>query len=561
MEKQKQSISRFASLLGTSGSSCIKERDILFCFSNSVGADDIVCSVPSLDMKVGDESDVLPKVGEHRKELSSNNHLQKLNAARPVMEVSVLNNTVDANADAAALEQKAAERLCTKSSWTKSTICYAPHALSKNVGEAFTTLVDSRVRAWTLLLFRHSLSSGDSTSRSRLLSMLSAKIKVNSALTTLKTLPLPENAASQANISSVILPLLFEAKCEIELQHRTDKVTLRAPGTILGTFEKNDTGESTANLCSVNINLDTGALLSSMVDQARLAVFRTVAKISSNDDAVKAMAMMPKISKVMPPPSSAKLSSFSSSLRLTATKAAQGENGGVPKLEKARHSALRLNSVLHGKSFNKVQAASSLVGSRKNRSVQWNHPMQLPTTPNSVEPSPKRLRMTHTSAQLKSIKSFGRPHAGDFGSGARNATFGEFGGAATWGRNGKMVHAPSPVNSVRRDFLDPGAGLEPGRNASFSKLSSARQLKNYSINGLSSKPLNNSSSTGLSSKLLKHSSIAGLTSKLLKNSTISGLSRNSNNNSVSRFPKSIPRTATESEALYLRYIRAKQNND
>jgi hypothetical protein len=118
--------------------------------------------------------------------------------------------------------------------WTKSTLVYASGAVSTNLVNSFSTRVDSRVRAWTLLLLKHSLSTGDSESRSRLLRILAAIIKVNSADITFKTLSLPDAASGKPNEDEVILPLLFEAVLHITIQGRPETVTLRAPGTISG---------------------------------------------------------------------------------------------------------------------------------------------------------------------------------------------------------------------------------------------------------------------------------------------------------------------------------------
>jgi hypothetical protein len=132
------------------------------------------------------------------------------------------------------VEQQAAQSLGSLTSWTKSSLMYAASAISKNVSDSFSSLVDSRVRAWTLLLLRHSLTTGDSASRSRLLSMLSSIIKVHSAKTAFKTLPLPKSAVNQPKEADVILPLLLEVDMQVSIQNKVDTVTLRAPGTIAG---------------------------------------------------------------------------------------------------------------------------------------------------------------------------------------------------------------------------------------------------------------------------------------------------------------------------------------
>lgn len=233
-------MSRFASLMGTKSypsdgnqvepSSSAREKELLSCFSSSLSDDAVVCTIPSLDMRLSEDGqNPLPEVGQHMETDGPNSGLH------PVMEASVLSSAADATADAAKLEQKAAQRLCTITSWTKSSIIYAANALCKNVLNSFSSLVASRIRSWTLLMFRHSLSSGDAPSRSRLLSMLAAAVKIKSSSSSFKTLPLPPNAAGQTKEADVILPLIVEVVLEIALQDRTDTVTLRAPGTISGT--------------------------------------------------------------------------------------------------------------------------------------------------------------------------------------------------------------------------------------------------------------------------------------------------------------------------------------
>jgi hypothetical protein len=250
VSKQEEVVSKFAALLGTKGtqkdtvaSSLLKSdpiaaasRELMLCLSKDVEHHEVICTLPSLDMRKADEDagvNPLPKVGEHRQTESV------LAAAGeektvPQMAASVLNNAADASAKAAQVEQQAAQSLGSLTSWTKSSLVYAASAISKNVSDSFSSLVDSRVRAWTLLLLRHSLTTGDSASRSRLLSMLSSIIKVHSAKTAFKTLPLPKSAVNQPKEADVILPLLLEVDMQVSIQNKVDTVTLRAPGTIAG---------------------------------------------------------------------------------------------------------------------------------------------------------------------------------------------------------------------------------------------------------------------------------------------------------------------------------------
>ena len=253
--EQEQVVSRFAALLGTKGiqkdpvaSSLLSpdleaavSRDLLMCLSKSIDSHEVICTLPSLDMrKVDEDTGVgpLPKVGEHRHTKVFDIMTGTRERAVPQMAASVLGNAADASAKAAQVEQKAAQSLGSLTSWTKSSVIYAPSAISKNVSDSFSSLVDSRVRAWTLLLLRHSLTTGDSASRSRLLSMLSSIIKVRSAKTAFKTIPLPEAAAGQPKEADVILPLLLEVELEVSIQNKVDMVTLRAPGTIAGKSRK-----------------------------------------------------------------------------------------------------------------------------------------------------------------------------------------------------------------------------------------------------------------------------------------------------------------------------------
>ncbi|KAG7353954.1 hypothetical protein IV203_003310 [Nitzschia inconspicua] len=467
--KQDEIASKFASLLGTKGVSVRKDsvasslvksdpkamasRELLLCLSKSIENHEVICTLPSLDMRKLDEDtgsiSPLPKVGEHfqaeliQKGMSTDKTL-------PQMEASVLHNAADASAKAAQVEQKAAQSLGAMTSWTKSSLVYAPTAISENAANSFSSLVDSRVRAWTLLLLRHSLTTGDSASRSRLLSMLSSIIKVNSAETAFKTLPLPESAAQQPKEADVILPLLLEVDLQISIQSQDDVVTLRAPGTISANFDR--FGDPLGSgLKNADIRLDTGALLDSMVQQARMVVFKAVAKATSVSEGMQLEGS--KVGGADPILPSSQLSGFSSALNLsntgsvqgnqtTGSSTAQGSHKPAHRLQKAKTSALKLGSVLATPPLSGGNAVFDK--SKKTRSVQWDARMELNKSKNSSIPSPKRQKMA-TTARLTSFKSFGRPHAGDFGSGPKNATFGDFGRKPIWGRDGRMANKPSPM--------------------------------------------------------------------------------------------------------------------
>lgn len=198
------------------------------CLSSTVSGHDIVCTLPSFELK-SDADSPLPKVGESRAEANDDSKV-------PEMAVSVIARTgAETSKEASKVEQEASQHLRTPTSWTKSTLAYAPSTASKNIAASFASLVDSRIRAWTLLLLRHSVTTGDSASRARLLNMLSSTIEVKFANTTFKTLPLPDSARTQPKEADVILPLLFEAMIHITIDGKNDIVPIRAPGTIAGT--------------------------------------------------------------------------------------------------------------------------------------------------------------------------------------------------------------------------------------------------------------------------------------------------------------------------------------
>jgi len=506
MKKQTDIVKKFASLIGTkhtsddsaAASSLLKagpkvthSRELLMCISKSVEHHEVVCTLPSLDMRKFDEDqgkNPLPEVGEHFSQMK--------------MEASVLHNAADASAKAAQVERRAAQTLGSLTSWTRSSVVYASNAISENSANSFSSLVDSRVRSWTLLLLRHSLTTGDSTSRSRLLSMLASIIKVNTAEIAFKTQPLPESIANmpkKAGDPDVILPLLFEADMKITVQSKECTVTLRAPGTVCANFDRNEDKSIGTGLRNVDIRLDTGTLLESMVKEARMVVFNAVAKATSAPNPMSADLDL-KIqdpSKVNAP---SQLSGFSNALKLsTATSSVQGGTIGSQQRAvvneglhqpshrnlKAKSSSLRLSSVLStAPASTSDLSLLSIDKMKKSRSVQFHGGVDL----NKSKSARKRQKVV-TTARLTSFKSFGRPHAGDFGSGPTNgnATFGDFGGSQKfWGRDGRLgTSRPQPLlpsettdmltSQTRKtanatfDFKKPPIHLSHGTNLGISR--------------------------------------------------------------------------------------------
>ena len=207
------------------------------------------------------------------------------------------------------------------------------------------------------------------------------------------------------------------------------------------------TAKFSSNLLSkVEIRLDTRLMLNAMSEQARVVVFKAVASATKTPLPPDAVATLKASSVNEEMPSrpttllnASTLAGFKSAMNLTPSVADKS-----PRLQKARSSALRLNGVLHGKA---LEREAPDLGVRKIRSVVWDTPVTMPklNLTSALAPQPKKMRLAQNVAKLKSFKSFGRAHAGDFGSGPRNATFGEYGGRQQpfWGRDGRLANHPT----------------------------------------------------------------------------------------------------------------------
>lgn len=225
----------------------------------------------------------------------------------------------------------------------------------------------------------------------------------------------------------------------------------------------------------MDIRLDTGAMLDSMVQQARMIVFKAVAKATSTAESLAPQSKSGAIDTIseeeISSETSKTLSGFSSALNISSglgSDVAHSPHEPSHRLQKARSSALKLNNVLQGGGGKSNGNNASFDKTRKTRSVQWDNRMDILKVKPAGTPSPKRQRVADASARLRSFKSFGRPHAGDFGSGPRNATFGDFGRKPIWGRDGKLANRPAPVNPhyTTHDLLT-GSDAPSSRNATF----------------------------------------------------------------------------------------------
>lgn len=246
-EIREANVAQFANLLSTPSAAVSKDgnRDapassqtdrvrtqLLSLISPQVSGQDVVLIVPSLDIQVPNEggggaAGPLPRVGETSQQ------------PHDTVTVTAVEQQQQQQQQAEAAVAQQNDVTGGQTSWTKSTCSYASSAIATNISESFSRLVGSRMRAWTLLLLRHSLSTGDSGSRDRLLGILAASLKLKSTETRFLTLKLPASAAEQPKEKDVILPLLFEATVTIFGQDKqSEAIKLRAPGTISGKCAK-----------------------------------------------------------------------------------------------------------------------------------------------------------------------------------------------------------------------------------------------------------------------------------------------------------------------------------
>ena len=145
----------------------------------------------------------------------------------------------------------------------------APHRLDAlplnllwNLSKSFLYLVDSRLRFSMKALAQR----GDSR---LLFALLSADpVQPTTIVTTFRTL-----AFCEATDEGYVLPLVLEVVLDLTILGNLHTVRVEAPGTIEGTFVGGD-----SILDSVQVQLDTGALLQSMMKVAREAVRHAVSE-------------------------------------------------------------------------------------------------------------------------------------------------------------------------------------------------------------------------------------------------------------------------------------------
>eukprot|EP00551_Chaetoceros_affinis_P008281 CAMPEP_0203668516 /NCGR_PEP_ID=MMETSP0090-20130426/5126_1 /ASSEMBLY_ACC=CAM_ASM_001088 /TAXON_ID=426623 /ORGANISM="Chaetoceros affinis, Strain CCMP159" /LENGTH=811 /DNA_ID=CAMNT_0050532975 /DNA_START=269 /DNA_END=2704 /DNA_ORIENTATION=+ len=421
----------------------------------------------------------------------------------------------EASSKATGIEYAATSNLGRPISYTRSSAPHAPGAMARTISDSFSSLVEARLRAWTLLLLRHSLSRGDEDSRTRLMSLLAAnKIHLSAIVTTFRVDTSSTVAGAVTNNNGknnkcgtagnetkinehgngkysrencdYILPLTMEVNIDLKSQDKVISLHLTAPGTVAAAFH-NDSDLLTYFQCQI----DTNSLVTDMIAQARLVALKAVAKATTcNPNHLRNRIETEQT-----------LSQFGSSLNLS-TVGVGGAMGGASVVDSSMTMATMatntssasareesngifpsMNSSISGSSGSQrnlkwckntkptkvsKESVGNLTGTKRTRSVTWDNSVNDLTRVQSVLKKPKRL-----NSLKRSIVSFGKPNSGFFQS-AKNATFAEFGNltknpnvARVCPISGRIDAAPKPhqstMNLSARHSLSMGKNL----NASF----------------------------------------------------------------------------------------------
>lgn len=151
----------------------------------------------------------------------------------------------------------------------KGTISFVPTAILQNVTRSFGNMIDNRIKQVHLCM----LANADEKNKEQDVNLKLASLLCSekncptvftSAESSFRPLPLSKGHIKHVGrIKAVILPLVFKTTITINiLGTKERKVTLVAPGTIVGTFHGSCTRLRTAEL-----TLDTSAMYSSMKER------------------------------------------------------------------------------------------------------------------------------------------------------------------------------------------------------------------------------------------------------------------------------------------------------
>ena len=184
----------------------------------------------------------------------------------------------------------AALNLATPTSVDRDNMEEIPRLILKSIYESFDLLIVSRLRCSLLILLQKTMKNGQGSEVDILMQLLSTQAPI--ALTTIVTSfhVFPTNdSQGHKRLSSLVLPLSFEAVIDFKAVGKMITVPLKAPGTISGRFDSTD-----GLLTQVEIALDTIELLDCMMKQARLVVRKTLQVAANLTTVITHKKQLPK---------------------------------------------------------------------------------------------------------------------------------------------------------------------------------------------------------------------------------------------------------------------------
>lgn len=239
------------------------------------------------------------------------------------------------------LQESASVNLGRLLSFTRTSVPHAPITLLHSLSSSFSSLLQSHIKSWTILLLRQSLNSGDETCRSRLLKLLAVqddfaiktmvtefiiveeqqidgKLKLSeegfkrreSRLEKIKEEGRESGSILHMDYCDLILPFVLKVAMDISFYGEEVTVHFHIPGSAGGTsnltiiivtlctfyfasITYNATPcpisiamfhENSEKITYLECKVDTEALVKSMVEQMRAIVFQAVSRVTAVSD-------------------------------------------------------------------------------------------------------------------------------------------------------------------------------------------------------------------------------------------------------------------------------------
>lgn len=194
------------------------------------------------------------------------------------------------------LEESAALHLAVPMLCTRDDVVDVPKRVLANVASSFVQLIDARMRSSLSALLRKTLQRGamagfgggpaggagggvgSDAHTKMVIGLLSSETPV-APTTVVTSFRVLGGGGGGGRSSKVILPIVYEAVIDLSVLGSAVTVAIRAPGTVSATFEDGSGGDGLIR--SVEVTLDTLALLRAMMKQARFAVKKAVSVASA----------------------------------------------------------------------------------------------------------------------------------------------------------------------------------------------------------------------------------------------------------------------------------------